>query len=673
MAKRILVELRRQAARPWCRARPHLFGERALLRITGASSVDALWTTLAAAPFFVGPARQSEWSRRFLAAFPGAKGELVEAAEAVLAHRFDLLGSGPVTLGPRLPWHEDFKTGRRWPRRYCHTIEYNELDRPSDVKVPWELSRCQHFTLLGQAYWLTGDERFAREFVDEVTDWIEANPFAYGVNWACPMDVALRAIGWIWGFYFLAGAAACGDSTFRSRFLRALFLHGEFVAKNLELSDVNGNHYLVDALGLLVVGSFFQQTGKGARWLAKGERIMIEEVVAQVTEDGVDFEQSIAYHRLALEAFLTSLLLLRLHGRRPAEALTTRVERMLEFVAAYTKPDGRVPLIGDADDGRIQKLGLQPVGDHRYLLAAGAALFGRGDFKAAASRFWQESFWYLGPGGLDAFEQLATPPAPSASVSFPAGGFYVMRGPGAHLIVDCAEVGMRGRGVHGHSDVLSFELYLDGANLVTDCGAYLYTASREWRNRFRSTAFHNVVQVDDEEINRLVHPDELFRLRDDAQPRDVVWRPSDTVDYFCASHSGYERLSPPVSSRREIALDKRTGLVVFRDHLAGKGRRRLVWRFHLDPAVSAHAVERDVRLMAAGRTAWLALVDEPDDLATHLDDGWVSPRYGVKVPATVVVFERVCALPATLAYVFAPERLSPEKRRAALGALEPVR
>ncbi len=55
-------------------------------------------------------------------------------------------------------------------------LEYLELDRPTDVKVPWELSRCQHFTTLGQAYWLTGDERYAREFVDEVSDWIARNP-----------------------------------------------------------------------------------------------------------------------------------------------------------------------------------------------------------------------------------------------------------------------------------------------------------------------------------------------------------------------------------------------------------------------------------------------------------------------------------------------------------------
>ena len=38
--------------------------------------------------------------------------------------------------------------------------------------------------------------------------------------------------------------------------------------------------------------------------------IVFEEMSLQVSSDGVDFEQSTAYHRLVLEAFMTSFLLL---------------------------------------------------------------------------------------------------------------------------------------------------------------------------------------------------------------------------------------------------------------------------------------------------------------------------------------------------------------------------
>jgi len=153
-----------------------------LLRALGAPGVDALWDDLARQPFFVSAADREARTARFLEEYPDSRDALVQAGETALRHEFDLLGSGLRSLGTPLPWHTDFKTGREWPLQYCADIEYNELDRPTDVKVPWELSRCQHFTRLGQAYWLTGDERYAAEFVAETTNWIEANPLSYGVN-----------------------------------------------------------------------------------------------------------------------------------------------------------------------------------------------------------------------------------------------------------------------------------------------------------------------------------------------------------------------------------------------------------------------------------------------------------------------------------------------------------
>ena len=145
---------------------------------------------------------------------------------------------------------------------------------------------------------------------------------------------------------------------------------------------------------------------------------------------------------------------------------------------------------------------------------------------------------------------------------------------------------MRGIGGHGHNDSLSFELVLDGMPLVTDCGAYLYTASREWRNKFRSTAFHNTVQVDGEEINRFVGPDFLWQLRDDATPDGVRWSFGGARDRFRGAHLGYQRLSQPVKPVREIVLARARGTVLFTDTLEGSGTHDVVWRFHLEPGVA---------------------------------------------------------------------------------------
>ena len=649
---RMRQETARVAWRPWTHIYPVLLTDARLLSHTGAASIDSLWNELAAAPFFLHPADRSSWIAAFNARYPRAAAAIIAAAERVLRHEFDLLGSGACALGPELPWHADFKTGREWPMEYSPTMEYSELDRPTDVKVPWELSRCQHFAVLGQAYWLTGDERFAREYVSEIDNWIARNPWGHGVNWICAMDVALRAISWIWGFYFFAGSEACAPTAFRGRMLRSLYLHGEWVASHLEKGPVNGNHYLSDAAGLVFLGTFFKRTARGREWLAAGRAIALDEMLLQVSADGVDFEASTAYHRLVMELFLTSYQLMRVHGETIPAEQWTRLERMAEFVEAYVKPDGLAPLVGDADDGRVQILGRQPIGDHRYLLSTGAVLFERADFKRGAGAFHEESFWMLGPAGAAAFDRLSPASAPPASRAFDEGGYYVLRHGATHVFIDCANVGMRGIGGHGHNDILSFELVLDGMPIVTDCGAYLYTASREWRNRFRSTAFHASIEVDGEEVNRFIGPDFLWMLRDDAVPADCAFGRAPDHDWFRGSHLGYERLPSPVRVTRAIAMSTREPVVAIGDTLAGHGTHEVVWRFPLDPDVHAGIDGAPVRFTRGSAERWLLPAEQPPAQWT-LEPGWVSPSYGVRRETRVLTLRSTVQLPYRFSYVFA--------------------
>jgi hypothetical protein len=473
------------------------------------------------------------------------------------------------------------------------------------------------------------------------------------------MDVALRAVSWIWGFHFFADAPACADRRFRSRLLRSLFLHGEFVAGNIERSDVNGNHYLSDGAGLVCLGAFFHGTRSGADWLRAGRAIVVDEIFNQVSEDGVDFEQSVPYHRLVLELFLTSYLLLEAAGDTPPPPAWARLERMCEFVEAYIKPDGRIPLVGDADDGRMQQLGTQPINEHRYLLSTGAALFGRSDFKSAAGRLWEETFWLLGIAGARRFDDLADVPMTEESKAFSAAGFYVLRAANAQVFIDAGEVGMRGRGGHGHNDVLAFELFLNGMNVLTDCGAYVYTASREWRNRFRSTAFHNVVQVDDQELNRFISPEHLWTLHYDARPIDITWNTGGDVEWFGAGHTGYERLDDPVRVRRELAFDRRAGRVVVRDTLTSAGPHDCCWRFHFDPDVQPDVVGADVRAIAGSRQVWLLPVS---DMPPALEDTWVSPSYGVKKPSRLAAFRERTTGSVHRVFIFSADQMLPGER-----------
>jgi hypothetical protein len=94
------------------------------------------------------------------------------------------------------------------------------------------------------------------------------------------------------------------------------------------------------------------------------------------------------------------------------------------------------------------------------------------------------------------------------------------------------------------------------------------------------------------------------------------------------------------------------------DRLAGTGTRRLVSRFHLDPAVTPELTGNRVRLHVAGRVFWFALVDAPKDTTLTIEPGWVSPRYGIKVPTNCITISCTATLPVKLAYSFSVESAS---------------
>src|SRR5262249_9640469 len=115
----IAVRLREMAVhrlrRPWSNVYPHLLTPRAIVRASGAGTVHGRWHRQQRAPFFFAPSDREPLVREFERRFPGARATILAAADRVLRHEFDLLGSGCVALGPQLPWHTDFKSGREWP------------------------------------------------------------------------------------------------------------------------------------------------------------------------------------------------------------------------------------------------------------------------------------------------------------------------------------------------------------------------------------------------------------------------------------------------------------------------------------------------------------------------------------------------------------------------------
>ncbi|OFX14214.1 MAG: hypothetical protein A2Z18_08015, partial [Armatimonadetes bacterium RBG_16_58_9] len=515
--------------------------------------------------------------------------DIVAAADEVCDHVFDLLGSGKKALGDPIDWHTDFKSGKSWPsHRPLRPGEITSAGAGADIKVVWELSRFQQVGVLGRAYWLTGDEKYATEFANEVSSWIEANPWGRGPNWACAMDVAIRSANWILGYHFFERCTSLDDA-FHSTFLRSLWEHGWFIERNLERQQINSNHYIADLAGFFALGVFFADTGRGRRWRDLSYDRMCDQVREQVLADGVDYEKSISYHRLVLEMVAYTFCLARKNGMAVPDDVAQRWMRMFEFTAAYTKPDGTAPRIGDSDDGVFYKFADRK-SDHAYLLSLGASVFDRPDFAAVSSRLSEEAFWTLGPESKPEFEELArtfrdrgipkqrTP----KSAAFPDGGFYIIRSDRHYAIIDGGDNGMNGLGAHAHCDALSFELYAVDKTFIVDPGTYVYTADPRWRNRFRSTEYHNTVMVDEEQIHPI--PEKwLFALPDAGDVKVTRWDIGDESVVFAGEHDAYRRLRDPVTHRRTVMFDLQSETWTIEDEMDGSGNHTFESRLHFAP------------------------------------------------------------------------------------------
>ena len=537
------------------------------------------------------------WGRQLAAMSGDDRAGLLERADQLMAHRFDLLGSGPVELGPEIDWQRDFKSGRSWPLWHISRVPISYPDS-SDIKVPWELSRFQHLPLLAAAHQLSGDTRYLDEMGSQLTSWVATNPVEFGANWACTMDVAIRAVNWTAALSLCAQDAA--GQPWIDTVLGSLLLHGRFIRGHLEYGPARGNHYLSDVVGLLAVAALFAESSEGIAWARWAARELGREMRHQVRRDGCDHEASTSYHRLVTELFIIG------HDAAavlvPGEldpGVAEGVDRMLGFVSGYTRPDGLAPQIGDADNGR-----LLPLGD-----------FDSADQRAHLHLFWQADRTYHRSG---------------ASAAYRDGGFYLLRAGSLYCAVRCGDVGIYGRGCHAHNDLLAFELCHAHTPLVIDPGSYLYTADPAERNRFRSTASHSTLQIDGAEQNEL-REDRLFAMEDRAHAEVLKWEVTAEATILSGCHHGYEVLPHPATHVRTLKLSGNGRRLEITDEVISDAEHELTWTLPLAPC---HVEVLDG--VGVARFPDVTLEVRTERARPSIEQGWVSPGYGVKLPAPVL-------------------------------------
>jgi glycosyltransferase involved in cell wall biosynthesis len=573
---------------------------------------------------------------------------ILQQAERICGHRFDLLGYEGLDYGREIDWHCDRVHNQRAPRKPWFKIRYLDFTKVGDSKITWELNRHQHLVTLAKAYRLTGNEKFATELFRQWQHWHEENSYPIGVNWASSLEVGVRSLSWLWVYFLLAGSTAMRD--YRTEWLRALSVNGRHIETYLSTYFSPNTHLLGEGVALFFIGTLCPELQSAERWKRRGWEIVLREAERQVQADGLHFEQSTYYHVYALDFFLHAGMLASINDVPVPPEFERTLERMLDALCTL----GRVgaPLrLGDDDGGRVFDPRRNRAEHLLDPLATGAVLFGRGDFKRVASGLREETLWLLGEQGVAEFDRLPAKDPAQGSVALQAGGLYLMTNAELkqQLVIDAGPQGAFAAG-HGHADALSVCVNSRGHALLIDPGTFEYVGADSVRDAFRGTSAHNTLVVDGVDQTEPKGPFGWTKL---PSVKAEKWIQGHSFDLFVGSHDGYGRLERPVVHRRWVfSLKGKFWLV--RDVALGAGEHQLDLFWHLSPELSARGGAAGVFVDAGGRAGLRVLAGEGHDWLQHVRPQSWSPVYGRKEPANVLHLGTLTELPAELVTLLEP-------------------
>jgi hypothetical protein len=575
---------------------------------------------------FAKPAATLEALRR---RWPDAERTAVANAEEIQRGEFDLFGWSGAWRGEDPDWHLEPRAGTRAPLRHWSRIRFLDPQLVGDCRITWELNRHQYFITLGRAYCYTGDEAFARTFVRHVTNWMTANPPKVGINWVSSLEVAFRAISWLWALQFFRLSPELSASVLL-RMLKFLYVHARHLETYLSTYFSPNTHLSGEALGLFYLGTLLPEFTDARRWQDTGWRILREQLARQVRGDGVYFEQASHYHRYTTDFYTHAYVLAAANDLPDVDSVGRALQGLLDHLMYLTRPDGTTPFVGDDDGGQLAILDQRAPNDFRGALATGAVLFERSDYAYVAREPAQETLWLLGPQAVQRFHDLQQTSPAETSRAFAASGYFVMRdswrSDASYALIDCGPHGALTFG-HAHADALALEIVARGTQFLTDSGTYTYTGSLEERNYFRSSSAHNTVTIDGQSSSI---PASAFRWSHVASSRLSSWVTRPRVDYFEGAHDGYERLKEPATHHRSVLFLK-NDYWVLRDRIESTGSHEVTVHFHCPPGVGAQADgDNQLDLITAdadGREARLRMAAFAPAASFVVEREWVSPSY----------------------------------------------
>jgi hypothetical protein len=397
----------------------------------------------------------------------------------------------------------------------------------------WQLNRHPFWRTLGRAYWNTGDEKYVKAFVFQMTHWVRDNPVplerpdqAAGSRWRT-IEAGIRMDGvWLNALYYFLASATFSDEDVITM-VKSFAEHAQYLMK----FPTTGNWLTMEANGLYHVGAMFPEFKEAKTWRDTGIGRLYKELDIQVYPDGAQIELSTGYHQVSLRNFVGALEIAQLNNYPVPPDYLARLERMYNYNLYAAMPNGYLPGLNDGSYTNV-----------RFNMREGYGYFPK-----------RRDFRWMATDGVE-----GSPPE-KTSYAFPYAGHFVMRSgwdkDARYLLFDGGPFGYG----HQHEDKLNFVIHAYGANLVIDPGNYAYDSS-PWRRYVIGSYAHNVIHVDGMYQNRRGMPRDQYVVK---EPLPHEWKTTKAFDYAAASFGalrdeGFGRKrEKPATHTRHILFVKR--------------------------------------------------------------------------------------------------------------------
>lgn len=494
----------------------------------------------------------------------------------------------------------------------------------------WQIAQHKHYFLpaLLHLHLATGDKAPLERWQELLTSWLAE----MGTGEIAVSDAqveALRLRSWIDSYLLLRRVEGWHpDGALVRRWVERMGSEAAYVLDHLKPVR---NHRTFQLASVFRVGVCLPELAAAPDLVEQARALLTDNLLTDLLPDGVQVEMSTHYHQLVAETAVAFVDLARRNDIALEPALLERVHAALQWSLWLTWPDGRIPCVGDSDDG-----------DHAALLRTGAALFDDPELLWGATR---------GAQGR---------PPQERSRHFPASGYVVLRdGWGSdpasyarrtHVLYDAARLG---DGAHSHYDLFSFTLHAEGRPAVVDPGRFTYSAApdsdgTDWRHAFKATTAHNTVTVDGRDQTRYVSRN---KHGPDVEVEGKAVLVGERGDWVLASARSAEY--EPVHTRLLVFVLRQYVLLVDRVTSPAGQPFRAELALHLpdgcDPALRTGAGEAELTGAPVQVRTWLA-----DGTDARVEQGWVSRTYGTKSPAAVLRITQDATSELVFAVVLGP-------------------